>query len=151
MVAAGEEEELLQSTLKEVEFIAKNTKTLEAFGKETLSQSQIFLDLKSSGVPLLLQTLKRKEKNWKVRYWACDMLGYVGEAEAEKELLSLVSDQSQARLLRLRALDSILEIERRAAGIGKKELRTKLYKLAKKIKDVRLKRKIQKTIRRIKF
>lgn len=147
--AETNEEQLASSVLSQVRFIASKTKTLEELGKQTLSQAAIFLDMKESALPILHRALKPAEKNWKVRYWVCDLLGYIGNAETSQKLLQIVGDENEVNLTRRRALDSILEIERRESGIGKKELKVKLRLIAKKIKNARVKKKIQWTIKRL--
>lgn len=153
--AGMREEELIQSTLLQVEAISERSKTLEMLGKETLSQSSTLLDLSSASVPALLKVLQNRKKNWKLRYWATDMLGYVGDSKAAAELLKIVRDEQEVRLIRLRALDSSLEIalkdksatssspEKRKQGIRKKKLKEKLKISLKRIKDVRVKKKVR--------
>lgn len=144
--AGPNEEQLATSVLSEVRQIASKTKNLEELGKQSLSQATVLLDLKEPVLPVLEQILLAREENWKVRYWVTDLVGYIGNVKTSEKLLKIVTNNKELSLIRRRALDSILEIERRNAGFGKRELKIKLQRIEKKIKNLRVKKKIQRLI-----
>lgn len=130
---ASQEEKLIQNTLEQVEKICKRTKNIESLGKETLSQSAVLLDLSESSLPALIKIVRNRNKDWRMRYWAADMIGYVGNPKTVAVLLKLAQNKKEKKLIRLRALDSIAEIETRYP----KELKY----LKKELKKINLEKK----------
>lgn len=145
-------DQLTLSILSEVESICKRSKTLEAAGKETLSQSATLLDFGESTLPVLLKTLNNRKKNWKMRYWITDLLGYVGNKKTVYTLLKIAGNEKEIKEIRLRALDSLLELQRRNNTDSEllNWVKKKLRKLGKQTQDQKIRRKIQATLSKMK-
>src|SRR4051812_26860263 len=86
--AAGrtKQEAIAGSVLRRVEAISAKVKTLDSLGKSTLEESAQIMDLDRDSERPLVKAL-RGSKDWKVRYWAADMLAYVGRDAAGGELI----------------------------------------------------------------
>lgn len=110
LFAGPREDQITLATLKRVESIAKRGTSLEQLGKSTLQESAVLLDLSAQAVPGLLKHLKSKNGNWKARFWAVDMLGYVGDASAVKPLRGIASDWREKDFVRKRAKRALKEI-----------------------------------------
>jgi len=134
--------------LNQVQAISKKSKTLDELGKKTLSQATTLLDLGESGLPVLTKWVTNPQKDWRVRYWATDMCGYVGNSKTEGTLLLLVKNEKEKKAIRLRALDSLAEIQNRSRQGSEKILKTLGVRL-KKAKDPELKNKISWTMNQI--
>ena len=111
--AGPREDQITLATLKRVESIAKRGTSLEQFGKSTLQESAILLDLSAQAVPGLLKHLESRKGDWKARFWAVDMLGYVGDVSAVKPLREIASSRREKTLVRKRARRALKEISGR--------------------------------------
>jgi hypothetical protein len=149
-LCAGErEKELTRNILIQVESLSNKAKTLDFLGKETMSQSAEIMDLGEESLPVLLQALKDRTKDWKLRYWVTDLLGYVGTGACEDDLLLVIKNPGEKKLIRLRACDSLAGISERGKLDGRK-LRIRLKSLLKSVRNKEVARKIQRTIRLVK-
>ena len=144
----GLSKDLSKGILDQVETAARKARTLEELGKETLGQSAEILDLGEASQKALLGTLKNRKKDWKLRYWAADILGYVGNGSAVGPLLSAAGDSRHDRRVRLRSCDSLAEIAFRKKTDPQK-LRARLGKMLKKEKDKAVKKKIRETLKKL--
>ena len=133
--------ELAGSVLLQVEKLSENAETLDQLGKETLEQSAAILDMGESSLPLLLKMFRDKGKNWKMRYWATDILGYVGNRKTLPHLFKSVRDETEYQTIRLRALDSIMEISRKDGDTA--SVRRDLLKMLPRIKNKKVREKIK--------
>jgi HEAT repeat protein len=111
--AGAREDAIARGALKRVEAISRSEASLERFGKSTLSESAILLDLGSEAQPELLRSLRKKQGDWKLRYWVIDMLAYVGDPSAEKILVKISKSRKENPQVRKRAAESLREIKRR--------------------------------------
>ena len=111
--AGPREDQITLGTLKRVESIAGRETSRETFGKSTLQESAVLLDLSTQAVPGLLKHLKSRKGDWKARFWAVDMLGYVGNASAVRPLRGIASDKREKVLVRKRARRALKEIAAR--------------------------------------
>lgn len=108
--SAAQGEPLARSALAQVETLAGITKTLDQLGKETMTQAATVLDLGEAAAPELLVWFKDRNKDWRVRYWAADMLGYVGRNNDADALLRCALNTLEKKPLRLRSAESVGEI-----------------------------------------
>lgn len=111
--AGFREDQITLAALKRVESIAGRESSLEGFGKSTLQESAVLLDLSTQAVPGLLKHLQARNGDWKARFWAVDMLGYVADASAVKPLQGIASDRREKSLVRKRARRALKEINGR--------------------------------------
>ncbi|MFB0527191.1 MAG: hypothetical protein ACETVO_06975, partial [bacterium] len=79
-------EKRIKKDLTEVEKICQNSESLDIVGQSTMTQSARLIDLGKAASPVLVSVVQDKTKNWKFRYWTCDLLGYI---EDEKNILAL--------------------------------------------------------------
>lgn len=143
----GEKEEnLIRSVLNQVEIIAQKSKTLDEFGKQTLTQSATILDLKESSESVLLKTVAQSNKDWKVRFWVVDILGYVGNSETETVLLKIIGNEKEKSLIRIKSLESLMEINKKSGKEHSKNLKSNLRKISKKTRSRTVKMKIKKAV-----
>ncbi len=112
-VSSTEDDRITRDTLRRVEAVSKSQPSLERFGKSTLAESAILLDLGAGAAPGLILYLKDRKKDWKMRFWAADMLGYVGDEGAVKPLRKIAESFREKKEVRKRARVAIKEIERR--------------------------------------
>ena len=111
---AGEKEKAIaRSALREVEAIARREKNLDKFGKSTLSQAAVILDFGVQAQPVLLMNLKDKRKDWKVRFWVADILGYVGDEGSAGALWNMEKNLRERKEVRQRARLALRAIEKR--------------------------------------
>ena len=108
------ENEVVRSVLLRVEQIALRFPDLDSLGRNTLGQAVVILDLKEEAVPELLKACSDPKKNWKTRYWAVDLLGYVGNSGALSALTGIVKNKNEIKTIRLQALGAIREIAKRS-------------------------------------
>ncbi len=107
LFAGAEEDRITAAALKRLESISRREPQLDRFGKSTLSESAVLLDLGKESVPGIMKYLKRKNGDWKVRYWAVDMLGYVGNASENEALKKICGDRKERFEIRVRARESL--------------------------------------------
>ena len=107
---------LAQGILNQVETAARKAKTLEELGKETLSQSAEILDLGEAAQKPLLEALKDRKKDWKLRFWVVDILGYVGDGASEGALLKAARNSKENKLVRGRAKKALREVRERISA-----------------------------------
>ncbi|OGR86206.1 MAG: hypothetical protein A3A86_00720 [Elusimicrobia bacterium RIFCSPLOWO2_01_FULL_60_11] len=108
--AGPREDRITLATLKRVEAVARREPSLDKFGRSTLQESAVLLDLSTQAVPGLLKHLRAKRTDWKARFWAVDMLGYVGDARAAGRLRGIASNRGEKALVRERAKRALKEI-----------------------------------------
>lgn len=112
-MAGVREDEITASTLKRVEVVARKTPNLNKFGKSTVGEGAIVLDLGEDALPELHKYIKEGRKDWKARFWAVDMLGYVGGPSSVPILLSAAGNRAEKLEIRARARSSLREIAER--------------------------------------
>ena len=115
-LADPEDDRITLATLRRVESIAGRMSSLESFGKATLSESAILLDLGAASEPGLLQYLGKSGKDWKAKFWAVDMLGYVGDESALTPLRKLARNSEVRSEIRNRARKALKEIGARLSA-----------------------------------
>jgi hypothetical protein len=135
---------LARTALREAERICRASRTLEQFGKSTLSQSVAILDMENASLPPLLETAKNRSKDWKLRFWAVDLLGYVGNEETAPALLAIVRNSGERRTVRLKALSALMEISERTGGRDK--IKSALLKTARRVEPKEIGNRIRETV-----
>ena len=96
-----------------MESAAGKSNSLRLLGKRTLAQGAVILDLGAESLPVLLEALTDRGRDWKVRYWAADMLGYVGDGQTAYVLMEVARDGKENGPVRVRAVESVAEIASR--------------------------------------
>lgn len=139
--AGRNEDQLARSTLAQVESLARASRSLDRLGKDTMTQAATFLDLGDDGLPVLVRASIDRRKDWKVRFWTVDLLGYVGREDTVPYLLQAAANARERREVRLRALDSIAGISGRKP-VRLAPVRAALRRLRKRTRDRRVRRKI---------
>ncbi len=140
--------QIVESTLGQVDALARSLDTLEVFGKSTLEQSATVLDMGPESAPILAQWLRNRRKDWKTRYWAADMLAYVGKPDSIQPLLRCARNEKEAATVRIRALESIEEIWKKYRA-NTQELRNGLQLALTKTRDPKVRDKIRRTLEEI--
>ncbi len=103
-------EKAISKDLTEVEEICQNSESLDVVGKSTMTQSARLLDLGKVASPVLVSVVQDKNKNWKFRYWACDLLGYIEDERNILPLIAVVEDSAEEEQIRFCALQAIGEM-----------------------------------------
>lgn len=137
--------QIVESTMRQLENISRVCVSLDEFGKNSLEQSAVVLDMGAGAQMVLGKWLSNKKKDWKVRYWAADMLAYIAPANATKTLMRRIRDNRENRLIRLRALDSTLALWQKYRTDTLK-LQSDLESALSKTSDPKVRSKIQATI-----
>lgn len=140
--------QIVESTLAQVDSLARSMETLELFGKNTLEQASTVLDMGPDACPTLAKWLKNRRKDWKTRYWVADMLAYVGRADTIKPLMRAVRSEKEHRAVRLRALESIEELWKKYRA-NTRELRADLESALAKTRDPKVREHIRRTLNEI--
>jgi hypothetical protein len=96
------------SIITELNIISANSVTLEEFGKNTIRQGAEVLSLGGDSVYLLSPYLRSRD--WKVRYWIADILGYTKNKDAKKPLLKVYRDVFERKEIRKCALASLYRL-----------------------------------------
>jgi hypothetical protein len=131
----------VEKILKRVENISKN-KGLEFLGRSTMSESVELMDMGVKVCPVLVSKLKIS-KDWKLRFWLVDLLGYIPSRENIIPLVEVIEDSTEKEITRLRACDSLKELNYTES--------IEHLLIAKDIvKNEKLKQKIEETIERLK-
>lgn len=127
--------------LNKVESLSK-TNDLDYLGRSTMNESVEVLDCGAAVSSIIIHRLKISE-NWKFRYWLVDILGYLGSPENVIALVEVIEDNTEKILVRLRACDSISELNYRHAikhlNIAETIVKDKviLEKIAETIRNLR--------------
>ena len=145
--AGQREEDLTLSALKEVDAVALRSSSLDAFGKATLSQSTVILDLGSQAQAPLLRFLNDRQQDWMTRYWVADMLGYIGDQSALEGLLQVVRKRGENAQIRMRCLDSIEGIS--ARGKNRREISRRLKLSLKQVENAQVRKKVKEVLRKL--
>jgi hypothetical protein len=96
--------------VRELERISKDSVTLDEFGQRTLKQSQEVLQIGAPAVYSLSLCLNNKD--WRVRFWIADILGYLNNPDARRPLLRLLDNNTERQAVRKRAIVSIKMLQR---------------------------------------
>jgi hypothetical protein len=141
--------QLARSSLAQVESLAKTSRSLDQLGKDTLTQAATFLDLGKTGLPVLTPAVNDRRKDWRVRFWAADLLGYVGVEASVPYLMKAAANEKERKEVRLRALDSILGIcERENLRIG--PVRSGLKRMRRGTRNAEVRKKISSVLLKLK-
>ncbi|MDH5174467.1 MAG: HEAT repeat domain-containing protein [Elusimicrobiota bacterium] len=103
-------EKAIRKDLTEVEEICQNNESLDVVGKSTMTQSARLIDLGKVASPVLVSVVQDKNKNWKFRYWACDLLGYIEDERNILPLIAVIEDSAEEEKIRFCALQAIEEM-----------------------------------------
>ena len=103
-------EKRIKKDLAEVEKICQNSESLDVVGKSTMIQSARLIDLGKVASPVLVSVIQDKTKNWKFRYWAVDLLGYIEDEKNILALVAVIEDSAEQEKIRFCALQSIAEM-----------------------------------------
>ena len=103
-------EKTIKKNLNEVEEICQNSESLDIVGKSTMTQSARLIDLGKAVSPVLVSVIQDKTKNWKFRYWACDLLGYIEDDRNILPLIAVIEDSAEQEKIRFCALQAIEEM-----------------------------------------
>jgi len=98
----------VEKILNRVENIAKN-RELEFLGRSTMSESVELMDMGVKVCPILVSKLK-VSRNWKLRFWLVDLLGYIPSRENIISLVEVIEDSTEKEATRLRACESLMEL-----------------------------------------
>lgn len=100
----------IKKNLTEVEKICQNSESLDVVGKSTMTQSARLIDLGKAASPVLVSVVQDKTKNWKFRYWAVDLLGYIEDERNILALIAVIEDSADEEKIRFCALQAIAEM-----------------------------------------
>jgi len=103
-------EKTIKKDISEVEKICQNSESLDVVGQSTMTQSARLMDLGKAASPALVSVVQDKTKNWKFRYWACDLLGYIEDERNILPLIAVIEDSVEEEKIRFCALQSIEEM-----------------------------------------
>lgn len=103
-------EKAIKKDLTEVEKICQNSESLDVVGKSTMTQSARLIDLGKVASPVLVSVVQDKTKNWRFRYWACDLLGYIKDERNILPLIAVIEDSAEQEKIRFCALGAIAEM-----------------------------------------
>lgn len=103
-------EKRIKKDLAEVEKICQSNESLDVVGKSTMIQSARLIDLGKASSPVLVSVVQDKTKNWKFRYWAVDLLGYIEDEKNILALIAVIEDSAEQENIRFCALQSIAEM-----------------------------------------
>jgi len=104
-----ETEKRINRYLSEVEIVCQNSESLDAVGQSTMTQTARLMDLGEVASPMLVAVLRDKNKDWKFRYWACDLLGYIPDERNVLPLIAIIEDPLEEEKIRLCALKAAVE------------------------------------------
>jgi hypothetical protein len=127
----------IEKTLKTVSSKAAN-RSLNQLGRSTMKEAVDIMDMGPQVAVLLVEKLK-KSGNWKMKYWIVDMLGYIDNSNSIFPLLEIIEDPSEKQQVRLRACETLKELNYKAAVES-------LHTSAEIVKDIKIKAKILETI-----
>lgn len=100
----------IKKDLTEVEKICQNSESLDIVGKSTMTQSARLIDLGEVASPMIISVVQDKTKNWKFRYWAVDLLGYIKDEKNILPLIAVIEDSTEQEKVRFCALQAIDEM-----------------------------------------
>lgn len=103
-------EKRIKKDLTEVEKICQSSESLDVVGKSTMTQSARLIDLGKVASPVLVSVVQDKTKNWKFRYWAVDLLGYIEDEKNILALIAVIEDSADEEKIRFCALQAIAEM-----------------------------------------
>jgi hypothetical protein len=105
-----ETDKKIKEYLSEVEKICQNSESLDVIGQSTMTQTARLIDLGNTVSPMLVSVVQDKTKNWRFRYWACDLLGYIEDEKNILPLIAVIEDTSEEEKIRFCALQAIDEM-----------------------------------------
>lgn len=126
--------------IKEVEKIARQTQDLNTFGREVVQPSAKLLDLGKPVAFVLMNILRDPARDWKVRYFACDLLGYLDNPGCLSQLKDTLQNPEENRFIREAAISSLKEL-------GTPQCQIILKQSLGKVTDRYLRDKISKALR----
>jgi len=100
----------IKKDLTEVEKICQNSESLDIVGQATMAQSAKLIDLGEVASPMIISVVQDKTKNWKFRYWAVDLLGYIKDEKNILPLIAVIEDSAEEEKVRFCALQAIAEM-----------------------------------------
>jgi len=105
-----ETQKRIKGYLTEVEEICQNSENLDVVGQSTMTQSARLIDLGKPALPILVGVIQDKTKDWKFRYWAIDLLGYIEDEGNILPLIAVIEDPAEQEQVRFCALQAIAEM-----------------------------------------
>jgi hypothetical protein len=112
--------------------------SLESLGRSTMKESVDIIDMGPLAVSHLIRRIK-KTRNWKMRYWLVDMLGYIDSRDGLWPLLEIIEDPAEKEEVRLRACETLKEL-------NYSDIADNLQLSAEIVKNIKVKEKIIETI-----
>jgi HEAT repeat protein len=95
----------------QVEQIALKEDNLDRVGYLSMQPTARLLDLGKKCSPVLVQIIRDREKDWKLRYWACDLMGYLGDRANIIPLIERIEDATELYIIRKCAVRAIEEMD----------------------------------------
>jgi hypothetical protein len=93
----------------QVELISRRCGGLDDLGRNTLKQSTVLMKMGPSAVYVLSNSLTTPD--WKVRFWIADLMGYLGNADAQRPLFRLLQNQNENIRVRRQAYRSLRKLK----------------------------------------
>jgi len=95
----------------QVEQIALKESNLDRVGYLSMQQTARLLDLGKKCSPVLVQIIRDRKKDWKLRYWACDLMGYLEDRANIIPLIERIEDATELYIIRKCAVRAIEEMD----------------------------------------
>ena len=95
----------------QVEQIALKEDSLDRVGYLSMQSTARLLDLGKKCSPVLVQIIRDREKDWKLRYWACDLMGYLEDRANIMSLIERIEDATELYIIRKCAVRAIEEMD----------------------------------------
>jgi len=95
----------------QVEQIALKEDNLDRVGYLSMQPTARLLDLGKKCSPVLVQIIRDREKDWKLRYWACDLMGYLGDRANIIPLIERIEDATELYIIRKCAVRAVEEMD----------------------------------------
>jgi hypothetical protein len=132
LFAQEEPADIVDAQIEQVWNIRQTTGNIDEFGPNTMGQAMCILRLKEHAVQPLASHLEW-EKDWMIRYWIVDLLGYLPGSQKIMILKKTVGNESEHVRVRLRAVESLAKSEDTQAAVRclvelKKEVKNKKVK-----------------------
>jgi len=95
--------------ISQLEKISKKCGTLEEFGRQTVTLGMNILSIGPSAVYVLSPRINNQD--WKVRFWIVDILGYLGNPDAERPLTRVINNETEQEEVREQAAKSLKRLK----------------------------------------
>lgn len=96
--------------LKRAEAVCQSTSRLDEIQRRTQRESATLIRLGSRGAQMLRRTAQDRRRDWRFRWWAVELLGYIPDPHSVTWLAGVARDPHEVQRIRSQAVSCLVEL-----------------------------------------